>query len=295
MLPIFIRGKDLNPCSTADILSPPTRTLTPRHHNMTMTMLSQVPEDITELMLDPSDPAPEDGIPVQGPDFDKDLSLDGLLRSYERIGFQATSLGRAINIVNRMVSLLFVRGIQAHRLSYSMQRKWRPSEEPVALDGLGEEYLQAKAQLRCNIFLGYTSNIISSGLREVLLYLVKHKLVSVLVTTAGGIEEDFIKCLGKHYLADFHLKGEELYDKGYNRIGNLISPNNNYCDFSRWFLPILDTMLEEQQASGKVWTPSAIIHRLGKEINNEESVYYWAYKVNTMQHPASPAQLSGYG
>jgi deoxyhypusine synthase len=28
------------------------------------------------------------------------------------------------------------------------------------------------------------------------------------------------------------------------------------------------------------WTPSKIIHRLGKEINNEESVCYWAYKNN---------------
>ena len=28
------------------------------------------------------------------------------------------------------------------------------------------------------------------------------------------------------------------------------------------------------------WTPSKFIHRLGKEINNPESVYFWAYKNN---------------
>jgi len=44
--------------------------------------------------------------------------------------------------------------------------------------------------------------------------------------------------------------------------------------------PILDTMLEEQQTQGTVWSPSTMIHRLGKEINNEESVYYWCYKNN---------------
>lgn len=50
-------------------------------------------------------------------------------------------------------------------------------------------------------------------------------------------------------------------------------------------MPILDTMLEEREASGVStmetpfhWTPSKIIRRLGKEINNENSVYYWAYK-----------------
>lgn len=30
---------------------------------------------------------------------------------------------------------------------------------------------------------------------------------------------------------------------------------------------------------GTRWTPSKMIHRLGKEINNPESVYYWAAKV----------------
>lgn len=30
---------------------------------------------------------------------------------------------------------------------------------------------------------------------------------------------------------------------------------------------------------GTHWTPSKMIHRLGKEINNPDSVYYWAYKV----------------
>ena len=47
----------------------------------------------------------------------------------------------------------------------------------------------------------------------------------------------------------------------------------NYCAFEEWFMPILDTLLEEQKTLGTVWTPSKIIHRLGKEIDNPESVY----------------------
>ena len=43
-------------------------------------------------------------------------------------------------------------------------------------------------------------------------------------------------------------------------------------------MPILDAMLEEQKNTGCCWSPSKIIQRLGKEINNEESIYYWAYK-----------------
>lgn len=38
-------------------------------------------------------------------------------------------------------------------------------------------------------------------------------------------------------------------------------------------------MLKEQLEQKIIWTPSKIIARLGKEINNPSSVYYWAWKV----------------
>ncbi|KAL5527127.1 hypothetical protein ACEPAG_5918 [Sanghuangporus baumii] len=219
-----------------------------------------IPSGASAAILQHSESVPETAISVQGPNFEGALNLQGLLSSYERIGFQATSLGRAIQIVNKM-------------------RTWRLSDEPLIEDET-DEYRdpEVRRQTRCRVFLGYTSNLISSGLREIILYLVKHRHVSAIVTTAGGIEEDFIKCLGKTYLADWHLDGVDLRRRGMNRIGNLIVPNDNYCNFEDWLMPILDTLLAEQKATGEVWTPSSVIRRLGKEINHEESVYYWAYK-----------------
>ena len=127
--------------------------------------------------------------------------------------------------------------------------------------------------------------MISSGLRETIRYLVQHRHVSAIVTTAGGIEEDLIKCLRPTYMGSFSTLGAGLREKGMNRIGNLIVPNSNYCAFEDWIVPILDQMLVEQESSKHdeeplVWTPSKVIHRLGKEINNEASVCYWAYKNN---------------
>lgn len=100
------------------------------------------------------------------------------------------------------------------------------------------------------------------------------------MTTAGGIEEDFIKCLAPTFLGDFKMKGKELRSKGVNRIGNLLVPNENYCLFEDWLTPILHAMTDEQVNDGVRWTPSKFIHRLGKEINHEDSVYYWAYTHN---------------
>lgn len=103
------------------------------------------------------------------------------------------------------------------------------------------------------------------------------------MTTAGGVEEDLIKCLAPTYLGSFSSLGRELRAKGMNRIGNLVVPNSNYCAFEDWVVPILDQMLSEQESSKctdepLVWTPSRVIRRLGREINNTESVYHWAYK-----------------
>ena len=48
-------------------------------------------------------------------------------------------------------------------------------------------------------------------------------MVDVIVTTAGGIEEDIIKCLRPTYMGDFRLKGKDLRAKGLNRIGMFTS------------------------------------------------------------------------
>ena len=71
--------------------------------------------------------------------------------------------------------------------------------------------------------------------------------MSVIVTTAGGVEEDFIKCLAPTYMGDFSFPGVELRSKGLNRIGNLLVPNENYRKLEAWMTPILDAMVEEQK------------------------------------------------
>lgn len=167
---------------------------------------------------------------------------------------------------------------------HHLQRNWRLSDEPVNPDSQTEELdPSVRANTKCSIFLGYTSNLVSSGLREIIRFLVQNNYVSCLVTTAGGIEEDLIKCLGPTFVTpkgEFNLDGAGLRRRGLNRIGNLLVPNDNYCKFEDWVVPILDTMVEEQEGADKVkWTPSKVIERLGHEIDDEESILYWAAKV----------------
>lgn len=71
-------------------------------------MSTDIPSGAAAAILQPSHPVPDDSVSVQGPDFDKPQSLDSFLQSYERIGFQANSLGKAIKIVNEMACPLLV-------------------------------------------------------------------------------------------------------------------------------------------------------------------------------------------
>jgi len=79
------------------------------------------------------------------------------------------------------------------------------------------EIIKKMKKENCFIYLGYTSNMVSSGLRDIFRYLAEHRMVDVIVTTAGGIEEDIIKCLGDFKLGDFKAPGKDLRDKGITR------------------------------------------------------------------------------
>lgn len=150
----------------------------------------------------------------------------------------------------------------------------------------------------CTIFLGYTSNMVSSGLRETIRFLVQHKLVDCIVATAGGVEEDFIKCLAPTYVGSFELNGGELRDKGINRIGNLLVPNENYCKFENWVLPLLDEMLADQKERQVLWSPSKMIQRYGSVSNSVFVQNYmmcvriavWA-SASTMNRPSITGRL----
>ena len=250
---------------------------------------SNIPTPVASAVLVESATMPDNAPKCKGHDFNgpNGNAINSIMESMLHTGFQATNLGKAVEQIRSM-------------------RKWRLSDEPFN-DATEDESLRdpaIRSKIRARIFFAYTSNQISCGQREVIKYLVQHKMVDVIVTTAGGIEEDIIKCMEPTYMGDFKLSGKELRKKGLNRIGNLIIPNNNYCKFEDWMRPLIDKMHDEQEARWKEnavmyaksveadqneggvdmeykschFTPSEFIARMGKEINNEESVLYWAYK-----------------
>lgn len=90
---------------------------------------------------------------------------------------------------------------------------WRLSDEAIDIDKdcisfyniLAPDLLteEARSKVKCTIFLGYTSNMISSGNREIIRYLAQHKMIDAIVTSAGGVEEDLMKCLTTFHKGDW--------------------------------------------------------------------------------------------
>lgn len=167
-----------------------------------------IPSVSASAVLGESSSMPE-GTPVcKGMDFEttKEVSDDDMLsqmmKAFRHTGFQATNIGLAIEQIQQM-------------------RNWRLDQVPFkeGVDNPDLAPAEVRKRLRARIFLSYTSNQISCGQREVLRFLVQHKMVDCIITTAGGIEEDIMKCIEPTFMGDFKLDGRSLRKKGINRIG----------------------------------------------------------------------------
>lgn len=149
------------------------------------------------------------------------------------------------------------------------------------------------------IILAYTSNMISSGLRECISSLIAGGAVDAIVTTAGGIEEDLIKCLGPTLIGDFTLEGSALRDKGLNRIGNLLVPNNNYVLFESFFRTVLHQHHKAQKATNcaaQHCAPSDILKSSGEYLTKIELLveqHYNLMRLKSSSNSSSSTPCAG--
>lgn len=156
----------------------------------------------------------------------------------------------------------------------------------IQASNLGKAISIVKAMKRekAVVYLSFTSNMVSSGLRDVIRYLVQNKKVDILVTAAGGIEEDFMKCFDQFSLGGFSVDGRMLYEQGINRIGNIFVTNDFYAFFEKEMHKILDICYKKQKKEKRPLCTHEIIFEMGKYIsdskmkNKESSILYWAYK-----------------
>ncbi|MGM5485390.1 MAG: deoxyhypusine synthase family protein [Nanobdellota archaeon] len=125
------------------------------------------------------------------------------------------------------------------------------------------------------IFLTFTSNMVTSGLRGFFAQLISMRIPSVIVTTAGGLEEDIMKAHGEKFdIGKFSSDDVELHEKGINRVGNLEIKSESYMKFE----DVITEYLTEIYKKKKRWTISELLKELGLMLDDEDSILYQAAK-----------------
>ena len=84
--------------------------------------------------------------------------------------------------------------------------------------------------------------MVSSGVREIIKYLVQHKMVDCIVTSAGGVEEDLMKCISTFHVGSWNVDDKECRLKAINRIGNIFVASESYGKLEDFLMPIFRYM-----------------------------------------------------
>jgi len=130
----------------------------------------------------------------------------------------------------------------------------------------------------CVKFLSFTSNMVSSGLRETFAQMCKEKMIDAIITSIGSVEEDLMKCSGKFELGSFEMDDAKLNEKGINRIGNILVKNAHYIKLEKTLQPFFEKEWQKQHALSRMLSPHEIIADLGATIKDENSFLHWAYR-----------------
>ena len=128
----------------------------------------------------------------------------------------------------------------------------------------------------CVKFLSFPAAPVATGLRGIFIDMVKEGLVDVIITASGTLDHDIARTLGSYYHGSFNMDDTELYRKGYHRLGNVIVPLSGYGPLVE---KRVQALLAKVYASGrKSLTSEELSIEIGKDLDSEESLLYWAQK-----------------
>lgn len=142
-----------------------------------------IPEVSKTAVLIHSSALPDSTPTVIGYDWNKGIDYHALFQTYTRSGFQATNFGLAVEEINKM--------IECRKLPL-------PEDKQDFYED--DEFIKRKHN--CTVFLGYTSNMVSCGLRETIRFLVEHNMVREVLNNYLQCELHCVFILDRFYCYD---------------------------------------------------------------------------------------------
>ena len=127
------------------------------------------------------------------------------------------------------------------------------------------------------IFLTFTSNMVTSGLRGFFAQLCSLKIPSFLVTTSGSIEEDIMKSSGEEFsIFNFNADDAQLHEMGENRVGNILIKNESYMVFE----DLMQEYLMKIYKKKKRISSFDLLREIGLILKDKNSILYQAARNN---------------
>jgi deoxyhypusine synthase len=128
----------------------------------------------------------------------------------------------------------------------------------------------------CTKFLSFPAAPVSTGLRGVLVEMVKGGLVDVIVTASGTLDHDIARTLAAYYHGRFEMDDTELLKAGFHRLGNVLVPLDNYG-------PLIErrmqALLARLYGSGvRSITSEELCVEIGRDLGARDSLLYWAQR-----------------
>lgn len=127
------------------------------------------------------------------------------------------------------------------------------------------------------IYMCASGNLIPSGMRRLLAYVIKNRFVDVLVLSGKVIFHDIHETLGRnHYQAHPSMLDDELETSEVARIGDMLANQDEYREADEWVGSVIN-----QLDSTRSYSVREFLHLMGRElaeIAHEDGILTSAFK-----------------
>lgn len=114
--------------------------------------------------------------------------------------------------------------------------------------------------------LSFPAALCATGVRGVIVDMVRLGMVDAIVTTCGTLDHDLARTWRHYYHGSFDLDDRELHREQVNRLGNVLVPNESYGEILE---ERLQPWLVEMFAQRKRWSTSDFCRELGVRVARE--------------------------
>lgn len=156
-------------------------------------------------------------------------------------------------------------------------RSGMSARELVAAMGAGSAFTAKKLATGADILarmqkdgvtriLSFPAALMATGVRGVIVGMVREGMVDAIVTTCGTLDHDLARTWRDYYHGSFDLDDRALHREEVNRLGNVLVPNESYGEILE---ERLQPWLTEMFAARKRWSTRDFTRELGLRLKRE--------------------------